>query len=84
MVVWWWNGAGFTMVRTTVRWRHAAVRLVVALLLVSGLMVATLHFLAPAPPPGVRLVDLTSLGQLQALFNADQGEPRLILIASPT
>ncbi|HEX6508058.1 MAG TPA: hypothetical protein VF221_10530 [Chloroflexota bacterium] len=36
------------------------------------------------PPPGVTLTDLSSVHQLQMLFNRDRGEPRLILIFSPT
>lgn len=36
------------------------------------------------PPPGVTLTDLSSVHQLQTRFNRDHGEPRLILIFSPT
>ena len=36
------------------------------------------------PPAGVTLTDLSSVHQLQTIFNRDRGEPRLILIFSPT
>jgi hypothetical protein len=36
------------------------------------------------PPPGVTMTDLSSVHQLQMRFNRDRGEPRLILIFSPT
>jgi hypothetical protein len=36
------------------------------------------------PPAGVTLTNLTNVHQLQTLFNRDRGEPRLILIFSPT
>ena len=36
------------------------------------------------PPPGVTLTDLSSVHQLKTRFNHDRGEPRLILIFSPT
>jgi hypothetical protein len=39
---------------------------------------------SPHPPPGVTLTDLSSVNQLQTRFNRDHGEPRLILIFSPT
>ena len=35
--------------------------------------------------PGPRqLIDLRDIGQLRSLFNTRSGEPRLILLASPT
>jgi hypothetical protein len=37
-----------------------------------------------AAPPGLHLTDLRSVGQFQAMFNADVGTPRLVLIFSPT
>jgi hypothetical protein len=36
------------------------------------------------PPPGITLTDLHSVGQLESLFEAGQGSPRLVLIMSPT
>ena len=36
------------------------------------------------PPPGITLTDLHSVGQLESLFDAGQGSPRLVLIMSPT
>ena len=36
------------------------------------------------PPPGIALTDLRSVGQLQSLFDAGTGSPRLVLIMSPT
>ena len=42
--------------------------------------------LAPgaARPSGLAVTDLTSVAQLQARFNADQGTPRLVLALAPT
>ena len=34
--------------------------------------------------PGRQLTDLRDIGQLRSLFNTRSGEPRLILLASPT
>ena len=43
---------------------------------------------APSPgggrPAGPAVVDLNDAAQLQARFNADKGEPRLLLALSPT
>jgi len=36
------------------------------------------------PPAGIALTNLSSVHQLQTRFNHDRGEPRLILIFSPT
>ena len=48
-------------------------------LLVFVLVAAGLHFLGPrSAPPGVTMADL------QARFNADRGQPRLVVILSPT
>lgn len=35
-------------------------------------------------PPGIALTNLSSVHQLQTRFDRDRGEPRLILIFSPT
>jgi hypothetical protein len=42
--------------------------------------------LAPgAPrPAGLTVTELRDVGQLRALFNADQGHPRLVLALAPT
>jgi len=42
--------------------------------------------LAPGatPPAGLTVVDLDDVAQLQAMFNADKGVPRLVLALSPT
>jgi hypothetical protein len=54
-------------------------------LLVFGLVAAGLHFLGPrSAPPGVTMADLHGLADLQARFNADRGQPRLVVIFSPT
>jgi hypothetical protein len=37
-----------------------------------------------ARPAGLRVVDLNSVEQLQARFNADKGVPRLVLALAPT
>jgi hypothetical protein len=44
-----------------------------------------LYVFAPvSAPPGVTLADLHGVGDLQARFNADRGQPRLVVILSPT
>jgi hypothetical protein len=59
---------------------------IVAILVVVAAFAAGYELLVPYhhPPPGVALTDLSSVHQLQNRFNHDQGEPRLILIFSPT
>ena len=66
------------------RRRGTTVFLVVCLL--AFVMVAAgLHFLGPrSAPPGVTMTDLHGLADLQARFNADRGQPRLVVIFSPT
>jgi hypothetical protein len=39
---------------------------------------------AAAPPPKQGLTDLRSVEHLRTLFDAHSGEPRLILLMSPT
>jgi len=59
-------------------------------LLVVGVIVLAAWLFVESPlfhktaPPGIQLTDLHSVGQFQALFNADIGTPRLVLIFSPT
>jgi hypothetical protein len=54
-------------------------------LLAFVLIVAGLHFLGPrSAPPGVTMADLHGVADLQARFNADRGQPRLVVIFSPT
>ena len=56
-----------------------------ACLLVFVLVAAGLHFLGPrSAPPGVTMTDLHGVADLQARFNADRGQPRLVVIFSPT
>jgi len=38
----------------------------------------------PGAPGSRQLTDLRDIGQLRSLFNARSGEPRLILLVSPT
>jgi hypothetical protein len=53
--------------------------------LVFVLVAAGLHFLGPrSAPPGVTMADLHGVADLQARFNADRGQPRLVVIFSPT
>jgi hypothetical protein len=65
------------------RWRvggFLAICLLVFLLVAGGL-----YFLGPrSAPPGVTMADLHGVADLQARFNADRGQPRLVLILSPT
>jgi hypothetical protein len=50
-------------------------------LLVAG----SLYVFAPvSAQPGVTMADLHGVGDLQARFNADRGQPRLLVIFSPT
>jgi hypothetical protein len=54
-------------------------------LLVFGLLAGGLYFLGPrSAPPGVTMADLHGVAELQARFNADRGQPRLVVIFSPT
>jgi hypothetical protein len=54
-------------------------------LLVFLLVAGWLSVFAPvSAPPGVTLADLHGVGDLQARFNADRGQPRLVVILSPT
>jgi hypothetical protein len=56
-----------------------------ACVLVFVLVAAGLHFLGPrSAPPGVTMADLHGVADLQARFNADHGQPRLVVILSPT
>lgn len=59
---------------------------VIGTLLVVSAFTAGYEILVPHhhPPPRMMLTNLTSVHQLQTRFNQDRGEPRLILIFSPT
>lgn len=39
---------------------------------------------APSPAREATLSDITSVDELRARFNADEGKPRLLLLLSPT
>ena len=65
------------------RWRMVGFLAVTLLLFV--LLAGGLYFFAPrSAPPGVTVTDLRGVADLQARFNADHGQPRLIVIFSPT
>jgi hypothetical protein len=65
--------------------RRATVGFLAACLLVVALIAAGIHFLGPrSAPPGVTMADLHGVADLQARFNADRGQPRLLVIFSPT
>ena len=66
--------------------RRGKVVVFLAVCLLVFVLVATgLHFLGPrSAPPGVTMADLHGLADLQARFNADRGQPRLVVIFSPT
>ena len=54
-------------------------------LFVFVLVAAGLHFLGPrSAPPGVTMADLHGVADLQARFNADRGQARLVVILAPT
>jgi hypothetical protein len=58
---------------------------VAACLLLFVLLAGGLYFFAPrSAPPGVTLTDLHGVADLQARFNADRGQSRLVVIFSPT
>lgn len=59
---------------------------IAVVLLIVAAVTAGWQLLVPHhhPPPGVTLTDLRSVHQLKTMFNRDRGEPRLILIFSPT
>ena len=66
------------------RWRRTA-GFLAACLLVFVVLAGGLYFLGPRfPPPGVTMADLHGVADLQARFNADRAEPRLLVILSPT
>jgi hypothetical protein len=65
--------------------RRATVVFLAVCVLVVVLVAAGLHFLGPrSAPPGVTMADLHGVADLQARFNADRGQPRLVVIFSPT
>ena len=54
-------------------------------LLVFLLVAGGLYFLGPrSAPPGVTMADLHGVADLQARFNADRGQTRLVVILAPT
>ena len=59
---------------------------IVGIVLAVSVITAAYEILVPHhhPPAGIALTNLSSVHQLQTRFNHDQGEPRLILIFSPT
>jgi hypothetical protein len=65
-------------------WRRTAGFLAVCLL-VFLLVAGGLYFLGPrSAPPGVTMTDLHGVADLQARFNADHDQARLVVIFSPT
>jgi hypothetical protein len=65
--------------------RRVGVGFLAACLLVFVVVAAGLHFLGPrSAPAGVTMADLHGVADLQARFNADRGQPRLVVIFSPT
>jgi hypothetical protein len=67
------------------RSHRATMAFLAVCLLVFGLLAAGLYFLGPrSAPPGVTRADLHGVADLQARFNADRGQARLVVILSPT
>jgi hypothetical protein len=65
--------------------RRFVVGFLAVFLLVFALLAGGLYFFAPrSAPPGVTMADLHGVADLQARFNADRGQPRLVVIFSPT
>ncbi len=58
--------------------------LALAVILLAAWLIVESPLFHKTAPPGVHLSDLHSVGQFQKLFNADAGQPRLVLIFSPT
>jgi hypothetical protein len=70
-------------------WPRPSPRFVVGFLavclLVFVVLAGGLYFFAPrSAPPGVTMADLHGVADLQARFNADRGQVRLVVIFSPT
>jgi hypothetical protein len=67
-------------------WGRKAAALVAVIVLAAGLLFwGYKHGLfGVTPPPGITLTDLRTVGQLQSIFDAGKGSPRLVLIMSPT
>jgi len=71
--------------RTSLRRPRAALALLVGCLVVFVLVAGWLRFYAPrSAPAGVTMTDLHGVADLRARFNADRGQPRLIVVFSPT
>ena len=67
------------------RSRRSVVGFLAVCLLVFGLLAGWLFFLGPrSAPPGVTMADLHGVADLQARFNADRGQSRLVVLFSPT
>ena len=67
------------------RQRRSGLGFLAVCLLVFVLLAGGLHFLGPrSAPPGVTMADLHGVADLQARFNADRGQVRLVVIFSPT
>jgi hypothetical protein len=73
--------------------RRLAVGVVVVALVLVGLGLAARGYLAELADraqeqasgrPAATLTDISGIDQLKSAFNADSGEPRVILIFSPT
>jgi hypothetical protein len=58
--------------------------LALAVILLAAWLVVESPLFHKTAPAGVHLTDLHSVEQFQSLFNADVGNPRLVLILSPT
>jgi hypothetical protein len=67
--------------------RRSLHRLALAVIAGAALISAPIRATQTAAPAGSSsgaLVDLRDVGELRARFNADQGQPRLVLLLSPT
>ena len=58
--------------------------LALAVILLAAWLVVESPLFHKTAPPETHLTDLHSVDQFQAMFNADAGTPRLVLIFSPT
>lgn len=71
-------------IEVTVFLKRNAWRAALPLAVVSSLILALSTTLASEKGPPTEMTDMKSIDELKALFKADAGSPRLVLLLSPT